>query len=116
VERYRLGGPNSVRAYPSAEAAGDEGELFSVDIGKRFRLSGTTLLIAKIFADTGKVTRFRRINVVPSEERLAGYGAGILVDFAGRHTIEFEVVTPTTDRVSSDGRDTRGWFNYAAHF
>ena len=116
VERYRLGGPNSVRAYPSAEAAGDEGELFSVDIGKRFRLSGTTLLIAKLFADTGKVTRFSRLNVGPSEEKLAGYGAGILVDFAGRHTIEFEVVTPTTDRVSSDGRDTRGWFNYAAHF
>jgi hemolysin activation/secretion protein len=116
VERYRLGGPNSVRAYPSAEAAGDKGELFSVDIGKRFRLSGTTLLIAKIFADTGKVTRFFPAIGSQREEKLAGYGAGILVDFAGRHTIEFEVVTPTTDRVSSDGRDTRGWFNYAAHF
>lgn len=115
VERYRLGGPSSVRAYPTAEVAGDEGELFSVDIGKRFRLSGTTLLIAKIFADSGKVTRILP-NEKQFEERLAGYGAGILVDFAGKHTIEFEVVTPTTDRISSDGRDTRGWLNYAVHF
>ena len=41
-----------------------------------------------------------------------GYGAGLLFDFGGTHTLDLEVATPTSDLDASDGDDTRFWLNY----
>lgn len=114
VEKYRIGGQGSVRAYPSAELAGDKGGVFSLDIGVNYIVSGNVVLTPKIFADAGKVYRYTDFGLfgLPESESLAGYGAGLSVLFAKNHTIDFEVVTPTSDKVSSDGRDTRFWLSY----
>jgi len=114
VEKYRIGGQGSVRAYPSAELAGDKGGVLSLDIGVNYIVSGNVVLTPKIFADAGKVFRYDDFGLfgLPASESLAGYGAGLAVLFAKNHTINFEVVTPTSDKVSSDGRDPRFWLSY----
>ncbi|MCP4469120.1 MAG: ShlB/FhaC/HecB family hemolysin secretion/activation protein, partial [Gammaproteobacteria bacterium] len=116
IEKYRLGGPGNVRAYPATEIAGDRGQFYSVDLGKRFSLSGKTNMIAKVFADYGEVERIIAYAGEDSEEDLAGYGAGVLFDFGGKHSLDIEVATPTSDLESSDDRDTRYWINYMVQF
>ena len=112
IERYRLGGPGNVRAYPATEVAGDRGARGSVDLGKRFSLSAKTSMIARLFVDAGQVERIIRFAGEDSTETLSGYGAGLLFDFGGRHSLDLEVATPTSDLKSSDGEDTRFWLNY----
>jgi len=112
IERYRLGGPNNVRAYPESEIAGDRGYRGSFDLGKRFSLSGKTSMIARVFADAGEVDRIEPLAGEDSTETLAGYGAGLTLDFGGNHYLDFMVATPTSDLEASDGEDTRFWVNY----
>jgi hemolysin activation/secretion protein len=116
IERFRLGGPGNVRAYPATEIAGDRGQLYNLDIGKRVNLSGTTNMIAKIFADYGEVERIIPFFGEEKDEELAGYGVGVLFDFGGKHSLDLEVAEPTSDLESSDDRDTRYWVNYMVQF
>jgi len=115
VERFRIGGQGSVRAYPSAELAGDKGAVISLDVGLTYIVAGNVALTPKVFADYGKVFRIEPIGQ-PDEESLAGYGAGLSVLFAQNHTVDVEVVTPTSDKTSSDDRNTRFWLNYRGMF
>jgi hemolysin activation/secretion protein len=112
IERYRLGGPRNVRAYPATEIAGDRGGRGSLDLGKRFSLSAKTSMITRLFVDAGKVERILTFAGENSTETLSGYGAGLLFDFGNRHALDFEVATPTSDLESSDGKNTRFWLNY----
>lgn len=118
VERFRIGGQGSVRAYPSAELAGDKGGVLSLDVGMNYIVSsaafGNVVLTPKLFADAGKVFRYDDFGLfgLPASESLAGYGAGLSVLFAKNHTIDFEIVTPTSGKTSSDDRDTRFWLSY----
>jgi hemolysin activation/secretion protein len=116
IERYRLGGPGNVRAYPATEIAGDRGYFYSLDLGKRFRVSGKTSMIARVFADTGEVERIIRFAGEDKKEELSGYGAGVLFDFGGKHSLDLLVATPTSDLDASDDRDTRYWANYTVQF
>jgi len=116
IERFRLGGPNNVRAYPATEIGGDRGQLYNVDVGKRFNLSGKTNMIARVFADWGEVERIIAFAGQDKKEELAGYGAGLLFDFGGKQSLDLEVATPTSDLDSSDDRDTRYWVNYMVQF
>ena len=113
VERYRLGGPGNIRAYPATEIAGDEGHMIRVDVGKRFKWGDKTTIIGRVFADTGEVERIIPFAGEDSDETLSGYGAGLLLDFNGKHSLEIEVATPTSDLDASDDEDTRLWLNYA---
>jgi hemolysin activation/secretion protein len=54
VERFRIGGQGSVRAYPSAELAGDKGGVISLDLGKNFFVAKKIVLTPRLFADAGK--------------------------------------------------------------
>ena len=118
VERFRIGGQGSVRAFPSAELAGDSGGVVSVDIGKIYVVNKNTLLTPRLFIDAGKVYRnddFGLIGLSDSES-LSGYGAGLTAVFVPNHSLDIEVVKPVTDRMSSDGEDTRFWLNYRGQF
>ena len=116
IERFRLGGPGNVRAYPATEIGGDRGQLYNFDLGKRFNLSGRTNMIARVFTDYGEVERIFAFVGEDKKEELAGYGAGLLFDFGGKHSLDLEVATPTSDLESSDDRDTRYWVNYMVQF
>lgn len=56
-EKFSLGGPNGVRAYPVGEASGDEGQLFSADLRYSLPLDATwgTVQISG-FYDAGHIT------------------------------------------------------------
>ena len=69
-------------------------------------------MIARLFVDAGEVERIIAFAGENSTEDLAGYGAGLLFDFGGKHSLDLEVATPTSDLDSSDGEDTRFWLNY----
>ncbi len=115
VEKFRIGGQGSVRAFPSAEVAGDKGGAISLDIGKNFILSDKLVLSPRIFVDSGKVFRIQPVGV-SSSESLSGYGAGATLQIAGQHNIDLEVVEPISNRQSSDNRDTRLWLSYRGFF
>lgn len=118
VERFRVGGQGSVRAFPSAELAGDKGGVISLDLGKKFIVSEKIMMTPRLFADAGKVYRNDGFGLFgqPDSESLTGYGAGLTSVFATNHSLDVEVVKPVTDRVSSDGRDTRFWLSYRGQF
>ena len=115
VERFRIGGQGSVRAYPSAELAGDRGGVISLDLGWNYVASDSIVMVPKVFLDAGRVYRIEPVGLA-ARESLAGYGAGLLVVVAKDHNFDFEVVTPSNDKPSSDGRDTRFWLSYRGLF
>ncbi len=115
VEKFRIGGQGSVRAFPSAEIAGDKGAVLSLDVGMNIQVNGDVLLTPKLFADTGKLYRHQPVGV-PDSESLSGYGAGLGIVLKQNHSLDLEVARPVTNRVSSDKRDTRFWFGYRGTF
>lgn len=75
AEKFFLGGPNSVRAYPAGETSGDEGVLGTIELRYDLAYPGMQLIG---FVDGGKV----RYNDTPyyageNSRRLAGAGLGI---------------------------------------
>lgn len=116
VEKFRIGGQGSVRAFPSAELSGDKGGVISLDIGKNFIVSENLVVSPKIFFDSGKVYRVQHAAGQADSESLSGYGAGASVLIAKNHSIDIEVVEPVTNRVSSDGDSTRFWLGYRGIF
>ena len=116
VERFRIGGPTSVRAFPSAELAGDRGAVVSLDVGKSFRAADGIIMTAKAFVDAGSVSRELPLAGESKSESLAGFGLGLVTLFGMDHSLQLEVVKQSGDRISSDGDDSRVWINYSAKF
>src|SRR3546814_17904889 len=54
TEAYSLGGPNTVRGFPSAEVRGDRGYFGSVTL-RRPTFIGNTQWAGRVFVDEGKV-------------------------------------------------------------
>lgn len=82
AEKFQLGGPSGVRAYPTGEAIGDSGWLANVEL-RRF-MGATSLGNAQVFGfiDSGRITQYHNpwINTVttgrPNSYSLSGYGIG----------------------------------------
>jgi hemolysin activation/secretion protein len=82
VERFFLGGPNGVRAYPQSQASGDQGAMINIELQQQL-LQG---LIGYAFYDVGWVQQYRYedtyglVNAnyfkAPNNYKLAGYGIG----------------------------------------
>lgn len=132
-EKFLLGGPNGVRAYPLGEAPGDEGNLFNADLRYdlplpkawgSFQLSG--------FYDAGQITLHKQqwnnsINTATNRNDywLQGAGVGLLYayksifSFKGTwaHVIGDNPGRSTTD-INSDGKDDqhRFWLQAALYF
>lgn len=68
-ERFFLGGPNGVRAYPANEGGGDRGQLVNFEL--RWRLLQNILVTG--FYDWGRIAG----SGVPSGYTLEGYGLGL---------------------------------------
>lgn len=81
-EKFYLGGPTGVRAYPQSEADGDEGYRFTAEL--RYRVPGLSTLKSGFYLagyfDYGGVLR-HKTNYDPSTENwrsLSGVGVGLL--------------------------------------
>ncbi len=94
-EKFSLGGPNSLRAYPIGEASGDQGQLLSAELRYALPLEpklGTLELIS--FYDAGHITLHNERytgDVATATNRndywLLGAGAGINYAYSGRLSV-----------------------------
>ena len=75
-QKFGLGGPNGVRAYPSGEGYGDSGSLLQIEL--RYAAGA---LMPYVFYDSGRITANRDPWTADSNHRsLAGAGAGLRYD------------------------------------
>jgi hemolysin activation/secretion protein len=114
-EKFSLGGPYAVRAYPQGEAAGDEGFLLSAEmrriINPRIQLSG--------FMDFGKVKINKRPWLAGNNQRtLSGAGLGLhwlpIEDFLVR--LSYAHRLGSEDATSDRNRNGYWWVRVARQF
>ncbi|MFH1044771.1 MAG: ShlB/FhaC/HecB family hemolysin secretion/activation protein [Pseudomonadota bacterium] len=116
AEKFSLGGPNGVRAYPVGEGTGDSGYLFSAELRylvPKFKvLRGDVTLSA--FYDQGDVKSNEEplLTNAANMRGLAGYGLGLALGREGSFLVKTSVAfRAETERAQSDGagRDPRIW-------
>lgn len=129
TERFVLGGPFAVRAYPVGEAAADEGWLLSLALGWR----ASEELAASFFVDTGGVTLNDKLWAnwnaanprLPNSYQLSGAGIGLDWRFATQGIASFVVARPLGSNPGRDANDrnvdggtngTRGWISINLQF
>ena len=108
-EKFTLGGPQGVRAYPQGEAAGDEGMLLNLEL--RYEVSQSLQLAA--FVDHGKICLHRDEWIdwqgnntrIDNRYELSGYGLGLRWSMPGN----FLVLAGVAQRMGDNpGRDIHG--------
>lgn len=114
VEKFWLGGPYGVRAYPQGEAPGDEGWLTNLEL--RYALTPAWQLMA--FFDHGEV----RLNKDTWDDgdnhrSLSGAGVGVNLDYRGwRLNAVSAWKLGNKDPQSDDDRTPRVWVQIACTF
>ena len=115
-EKFSIGGQGSVRGFPSAEVRGDQGFLFNAELHRRFNLEGTLPGSARIFFDTGRVTRKEPVGV-EQEENLTSLGVGLTIYPAKNFSIDLDYAKPIDAHETTDERSGgRFWVNMTARF
>ena len=118
LERFRIGGPNSVRAYAASELAGDSGYFFSTELQHPIPFVPGMPTSIKAFFDTGTVYR-KNHNLMGVEHSESLSGAGVGLQTSVYRTLFFDVAIAqpigaydTTD----SNRGVRFWANVSANF
>lgn len=92
-EKFMLGGPAGVRAYPAGEASGDHGYRFSLD-AKYALATGTRIgdIVISTFYDYGKIWQYENTALINgltnNSYDLAGWGLGLDVVATGKYTLK----------------------------
>ncbi len=112
-QKFILGGPTGIRAYPVGEAPGDEGHAVTVEA--RYDLPDMperVLVQVLAFYDMGRVTLHKNpwpnsVNTITGKNRyrLSGAGAGLNVSVPGRLSVR---VAYAHRLGSNDGRTVAG--------
>ena len=122
-EKFSVGGPSGVRAYPVGEGSCDEGNLFNVDLRYNLPLGQKAgALQLGGFFDAARVTLQKNAVTLPgtatnlNEYWLKGAGAGFTYSFAGRFMLRgswAHVIGDNPGRSAaghnSDGRDNKSF-------
>lgn len=119
-EKFILGGPYGVRAYPQGEAPGDSGYVLSGELRYAFSvraLPGSWYFSA--FLDTGEAKLSEvPFSATPNSRRLSGGGVGVnwakADDFALNLAIAHRIGSASA--TSGDDDDTRGWLLAIKYF
>lgn len=121
-QKFSLGGPQGVRAYPVYEATGDQGWLGTVEARYDF-MPGAQ---ASLFYDMGWIQQFKSTThltelLTPNTFYLKGWGAGLSYNYNNRVSMKFMVArrigsNPVANSITGadgDGTNasTRYWFN-----
>lgn len=77
TEKFTLGGPTGVRAYPAGEASGDEGVLVSLELRRLQPLNGAHRLQGVLFADAGRVRLNKNPHDATAQNQRTLYATGI---------------------------------------
>ncbi|MCP5156724.1 MAG: ShlB/FhaC/HecB family hemolysin secretion/activation protein [Ectothiorhodospiraceae bacterium] len=120
IDRYRIGGPGSVRGFPSAEVAGDDGFVLTVQASRRVKIADGVPGAVRVFWDGGVVHRKAEARAVSGEtarESLTSVGVGFNLSYAEHYTLDVEVARPLNSLEPSDGQDSgRIWGVFSARF
>lgn len=120
-EKFYLGGPSGVRAYPNSEGGGSEGYSLTVELRQRLPQN----LLASVFYDWGSVTQNKKNTKADgtviselNQFNLSGYGVALAWDGPYRSTVKASVArrvgvnpNPTTTGNDQDGslKENRFW-------
>lgn len=118
-EKFSLGGPEGVRAYPAGEAAGDEGELATLELryalGQWQGVNGTLLF----FTDQGHSRISRNPFVAGDNNRSLG-AAGIGLTLTGSQDFSLRLYWAVKTRggaaTADADRGRRAWLQAAKYF
>ena len=118
VEKFRIGGRDSVRGYASAELAGDGGYSVSLELQRRFVYAGSMPSRAFLFFDSGTVTRKNAALIgLASSESISGAGIGLETLITPQYRLNVELAKQIGSQESVDGRDgLRIWAGLNANF
>ena len=129
-EKLSLGGATGVRAYPSGEASGDEGQKVSIDAKYNVK-SGTKFgdIIASVFYDYGKIRQYKDTlditMTTPNEYSLESWGVALDLIAAGKYNVKVGWADAiggnpgkTSSGNNSDGKGdlSRYWFLASMQF
>ena len=118
LDRFRLGGPTNVRAYPSSEIAGDEGYFMSTELQHPVPFFTGSPSLLKVFFDNGRVYRQQHNQLgVRAGQSLSGIGVGLQTSFWQRIYLDFILAQPLGAYHATD-RDhgVRFWMGVSANF
>jgi hemolysin activation/secretion protein len=116
VERFRIGGVDDVRSYPSAEIAGDQGLSLSAQLQRIFIVPNYFSGQYRAYVDAGLVHRKEPLPAEKSTESLTGVGTGVSLFLGPYISMDLDLTTPLGAREASDRRDTRVWASLIAQF
>lgn len=118
AEKFSLGGPDRVRAYPTGEASGDVGWLASTEVRWTFpEIQALNYgLSVSGFYDYGKVYRNRHSSdapaidrIVPNKRSLDAYGFGLRFGREDRFVIRTDLAWPGSKTAGYDSDHPRVW-------
>lgn len=116
AEKFSLGGPASVRGYPSADVRGDRGAFASVEARYRTELGGVPAYVS-VFADGGHVFRINPGPGNPRSDSIGSAGVGFTFFPSKSIMIETMAAAPTGKLDPSDAHHNgRLWFNLTKTF
>lgn len=116
AEKFSLGGPTSVRGYPSADLRADRGVFASLELRVRTTASGAPGYFSA-FVDGGHVSRVEPAEGLPKSYSIGSAGVG--ATFFPTRSTQFELMAgvPTSSTDPSDLRTAgRFWFNLTQRF
>lgn len=131
AEKFSLGGPNGVRAYPLSEGSGDHGILANLELSKAVLAQGEHRVSLFAFYDWGRVQQFATpwpgalVGDAPNTYQLSGYGLGASWNLGSRVQLRAMAATkdgdnpnPGIDGTDNDGRkdSTRYWLHGSVSF
>lgn len=118
-EKFSLGGPSGLKAYPAGEALGDRGFVLSTEVrtvlAKSIELGGVSIgdIQFSAFYDMGKVTQFDQSPATlntPKSYHLRDAGVGLNIGSAGVYDLRIYFARALGDNPGTDinGRDSNG--------
>ena len=111
TEKFGLGGPDSVRAYRSAELRGDNGWLLSTELRRQFVIAEMPA-VGSLFYDWGGVTN----QGFAGQDKLQGVGAGLAAYPSRNVRVQAQIAAPFQSRTPADGKNTHVWLSISAQF
>ncbi|KDE39347.1 Hemolysin activation/secretion protein [Nitrincola lacisaponensis] len=120
AEKFQLGGPMGVRAWPVGEAIGDHGWLANLELRRNLGNQGDANFEAFGFYDIGGVTQYANSGSAPAYSgpntyELGGYGVGLSMTYSDTGNVRLVYAqkdrsnpNPTASGTDSDGTDQSG--------
>jgi hemolysin activation/secretion protein len=122
LEQFSIGGPDTVRAYPTAEFLADKAAFGSLEFivnapgfAQRPAFGGRSwgqIFQVSVFADYAKGQLNRVLQGETKSTELSGYGAALQLSIPGSYFARIDVATPIGKIEASNDRDPQYYFRF----